>query len=73
MGLKNIESRSQRLQGMLLRLRDRVPEELEKRKVHLVKLLNHFEESQDSPSPLFRDELRLINEEIDRRHAKETG
>lgn len=72
MGLKNVEDRSQRLQETLLTLRGMSAEGLLEKQKNLrrgVKLYGDHEYS--LPSKL-RDELRLIEEEIQRRHGKET-
>ena len=72
MGLKNVESRSQRLQETLLTLRRMSAEELLRRQKGMNVRINRCGGDVDSPSPNLRDELRLIEEEIQRRHAKET-
>ena len=71
MRLKNVESRSQRLQETLLTLRGMSAEGLLEKQKNLrrgVKLYGDHEYS----LPKLRDELRLIEEEIQRRHGKET-
>lgn len=69
MGLKNVEDRSQRLQEVLKTIGKMKVEDLLKKKGELEKSImnqgNHYE----SPSPITRDELRLVIEEIQRRYA----
>lgn len=72
MGLKNVEDRSQRLQETLLTLRVMPVEDLLRRQKRMNVRINRCGDDVDSPSPNLRDELRLIEEEIQRRHAKET-
>lgn len=72
MGLRNVEDRNQRLQEILLTLRSMSVEDLLEKKKTLNRGVKLYGDHEYSPSPKLKDELRLIEEEIQRRHAKET-
>jgi len=65
--------RYQMLQEKLVELRGSPRDYLEARIKTLKFWIRNNGEHHESPSPIYRDELRLIEEEIQRRDAKKTS
>jgi len=67
------EERHERLQNKLVELRDRPKSYLLSRLDTLRFWVKNNIDCNDSPNPIYRDEIRLIVEEIQRRNAKKTS